>query len=152
MTVEELEELARYPAFPKTASDLIRVAGTSAAAALISAWPGQEWPVPVRVGGGNNNGAVRYAQLLEIVGANAAQRIIDWAGGGLLIVPNLKAVIAQRDHDQIRARYDVLIIQGYSSRDAVFDIGIAYGIAQRTVEKIIKRPDCELKQAQGCLF
>lgn len=152
MTAEELADLGRYPMFPKTATDLIRVAGAEAAAALITAWPGQEWPVPVRAGGGSASGAVRYAQLLEVVGATAAARIISWAGGGMLIVPNMKAVIHQRDQDRIRQRYDVLIVAGYSSRDAVFEIGIAYKLAQRTVEKIIKRPDCELKQMQGCLF
>ncbi len=154
MTPELLLELSRYPLFPRTAADLIRIAGLDAAAALIMAWSGQEWPVPVCVGGGTAQGRRRYAQLSEIAGENAAKRIVAQYGGGMLIVPNLKEVRHQRDQDLIRAEFDRLTMRnGYSSRDAVFELGIKYGYAGRTIEKIIKRPDAELVEVvQGALF
>ncbi|MDR1995123.1 hypothetical protein [Azonexus sp.] len=154
MTPELLSELSRYPAFPKNAVDLIRVAGLDGAAALIRAWPGQEWPCPVRVGGSNDKGARRYEQLLEIVGETAARRIVQWCGGGMLIVPNMKVAMRQRAQALIRSEYDELIRHGYSSPEAVFGLGIKYNINGRSVEKIIRQPDAELSQpiGQGCLF
>lgn len=154
MTPELLAELSRYPAFPKTAVDLVRVAGLDGAAALIKAWPGQEWPCPVRVGGANDKGTRRYEQLLEIVGDQAARRIVQWCGGGMLIVPNLKVVLHQRNQALIRSEYDELIRTGYSSPEAVFALGIKYNLNGRAIERIIRQPDTELGQpmGQGCLF
>lgn len=155
MTPELLLELSRYPLFPKTAADLIRVAGLDGAARIISAWGGQEWPVPTRVGGGSAKGRARYAHLCEIVGEPAAQRVVAWCGGGMLMVPNLKEVKHSRAQQLIRAEYDTLTLaKGYSSPEAVFELGIKFGLAGRTVERIIKRPESELAEAmvQGALF
>lgn len=154
MTPELLTELSRFPAFPKGAVDLVRVAGIEAAAALIKAWPGQEWPCPVRVGGANERGVRRYEQLVEIVGDAAARRIVQWCGGGMLIVPNLKAVLHQRAQAMIRSEYDELIRTGYSSPEAVFSLGIKFNLNGRAIERIIRQPDTELTPpiGQGCLF
>jgi len=151
---ELLLELSRYPLFPRTAADLIRVAGLEGAARLISAWPGQEWAVPVRVGGATAKGRAKYAYLCEVVGEPAAQRIVAWCGGGTLLVPNLKEVKHSRAQQLLRGEYDTLLIKGYSSPEAVFELGIKFDLAARTVEKIIKRPESELAEAmvQGALF
>ena len=52
MTPQLLAELSRLPLFPRSARDLIRVAGLEGAAQIITAWPGQQFPVPAVVGGG----------------------------------------------------------------------------------------------------
>lgn len=154
MTPELLSELSCYPAFPKNAVDLIRIAGMDGAAALISAWPGQEWPCPIRIGGGNDKGVRRYEQLVEVVGDSTARRIVQCFGGGMLIVPNMKVVMRQRAQALIRSEYDELIRTGYSSPEAVFSLGIKFNLNGRAVERIIRRPDMELSQpiGQGCLF
>lgn len=152
MTADELQDLSLYPLFPKTAKDLILVAGLEAAAALITAWPGQDWPIPVRAGGASKQGEKRYAQLQEIVGDAAAKRIVTWGAGGTLIVPNLKVVIHQRNQERARQLYDQLIRDGYSSREAIFEIGIKFLIAKRTMEKIVNQPNCQLVESQGNLF
>lgn len=155
MAPELLLELSRYPLFPKTAADLIRVAGLEGAARIITAWGGQEWPVPARVGGATAKGQRRYAHLCEIVGDAVAQRVVAWCGGGMLNVPNLKEVKHSRAQQLVRAEYDVLtLVKGYSSPEAVFELGIKFDLAGRTVEKIIKRPDSELTEVagQGILF
>lgn len=154
MAPELLTELSRYPLFPKTAVDLIRIAGIEAAAALITAWPGQEWPVPVRVGGATDKGARRYEQLVEIVGADSAGRIIRHYGGGMLVVPNLKVVLHQLHQEQIRQEYDGLIRGGYSSPEAVFSLGVKFNLNGRAIERIIRQPDAKLVQpvGQGSLF
>ena len=154
MTPELLLELSRYPLFPRTAADLIRVAGLEGAARIISAWGGQEWPVPARIGGGTAKGRQRYAHLCEIVGTPAAQRVVAWCGGGMLMVPNCKEVKHSRAQQLVRQEYDVLtLVKGYSSPEAVFELGIKFDLAGRTIEKIIKRPECELVDViQGALF
>lgn len=154
MTPELLAELSRFPLFPKTAVDLVRVAGIEAAAILIKSWPGQEWPVPKHVGGGTDKGARRWEQLLELVGADSARRIVREWGGGMLIVPNLKVVLHQRNQACIRDEYDSLIRQGYSSPEAVFSLGIKYNFNGRAIERIIRQPDAVLTHplGQGSLF
>lgn len=154
MTPELLAELSRYPLFPRTAVDLIRVAGVEAAAALITAWPGQEWPVPMLSGRSNDKGIRRFEQLAEVVGVPAGKRIVEWYKGGMLSVPNLKMVQHQRSQALIRGEYDELIRTGYSSPEAVFTLGIKYNLNGRAIERIIKQPDTELAQpiGQGCLF
>lgn len=154
MTPELLLTLSRYPLFPRTAADLVRVTGLEAAAAIISAWPGQEWPIPMRIGGHGPRGERRWAQLVEVAGEDAARRIVAWGGGGMLIVPNLKEVKHQRDQELIRSRYDTLIRDGFSFPEAVFELGVSFGLTGRAVEKIIKAPNLNLAkiEAQGSLF
>jgi len=150
MTPELLAELSRLPLFPRTARELIRVAGLEAAAQLISAWPGQEWPVPARVGGSNPAGVRRWAQLVEIVGEAPAACIVRWSPGGVLCVPNLKEVMWSYTQDKIRADFDRLTITGgYSLREAVFELGIKYGCTGAAIQRALKRPDNVLGEAAG---
>lgn len=154
MTPQLLAELSRYPLFPRTAVDLIRIAGVEAAAELIKAWPGQEWPCPVNSKGSNARGKRRFDQLVEIVGESAAKAIVKHYGGGMLSVPNLKVVQHQRSQELIRAEYDALTRKGYSSPEAVFELGIKFNFNGRAIERIIRQPDAELAApiGQGCLF
>jgi hypothetical protein len=155
MTPELLLELSRLPLFPRTAADLCRVAGMEGAARIISAWGGQEWPVPIRAGGVRPQGIRRYAHLCEIVGEPVAQRIVQGWGGSRLQVPNLKEVLWSRSQDLIRAEFDTLTtINGYSSPEAVFELGIKYGVTGKAIENALKRPDNVKAEpvAQGSLF
>ena len=136
-----LVTLARYPRWPKTAADIVRLIGRDAAARLFTRFRGQEIPVPMVVGGGNPAGEIRYAALAEIVGENAAEQMVRYWGGQNLNVPTLKQEMSDWMADEIRAGFDVLTAQGYSSRDAVFELGLKYGCSGRWVEKILGRPD-----------
>ena len=142
MTPEELQSLRSLPQFPRTAEELIHVAGLEAAARIISAWPGQEFPVPAVVGGGNLRGVRRYDQLAEIVGEPAARRIVAHWHGQRLSVPNCKEVKWSRDQDRIRTEFDRLTgAQGYSFAEAVFELGLAFNVTGRCVEQVLGRPD-----------
>lgn len=159
MTPQLLAELSRLPLFPRTARDLIRIAGMEGAAQIITAWGGQVWPVPSVIGGGNPQGARRWGQLVEIVGEPAATRIVRWCPGSELFVPNLKEVLWSRTQDMIRADFDRLTMTGgYSVREAIFDLGLKYGCSGAAVQRTLKRPDNVLGEAvaesplQGALF
>lgn len=141
MTPEELQSIRHLPLFPSNAEELIQVAGLHAAARIISAWPGQEFPVPAVVGGGNPRGTRRWEQLVEVVGPGPAERILGRWRGGLLYVPNCKEAIWSATQDKIRAHYDRLTNEGYSHPEAIFELGITYNVSGRGVELVLARPD-----------
>ncbi len=136
-----LATLSRYPRWPKTAAEIVRVIGRDASVPLFEKFRGQEIPVPMVIGGGNPAGEIRYAVLAEIVGEHAADKIVRHWGGQSLYVPTLKQVMSDWIADEIRAGFDVLTARGYSSRDAVFELGLQSGCAGRWVEKILGKPE-----------
>ena len=160
MTPELLAELSRLPLFPRGARDLIRVAGLDGAAQLVTAWPGQQFPVPAVIGGGNPAGARRWEQLVEIVGEPVATRIVKWAPGADLYIPSLKEVAWSRTLDQIRADFDRLTTTGggYSRREAIFELGLKYDCSRTAIVNALAKPDNVLGEAatdaplQGALF
>lgn len=142
MTPGLLRELSSYREFPKTAEELIGICGLESAAHLIAAWGGQDWPVPARVGGANPCGARRYESLVRVVGDTAARRLVQEVGGLSVSIPNLKGIKKVRIGRLIRAEFDVLTTRGgHSSRGAIFELGIKYGLTSRAIENTLKRPD-----------
>ncbi|UCV08466.1 Mor transcription activator family protein [Dechloromonas denitrificans] len=139
MSPEFVLKLSKYPNFPKVAEDLIRIVGLAAAAILMTAWGGQEYPVPKVVGGGNKMGASRYGRIVELIGEPAAVALVREYGGERVAIPSLKSVKWSFIQETIREDYDQLIASGLSSPDAVFELGVRYGVSGRAVEKIIKR-------------
>lgn len=162
MTPEQLQDLRVLPQFPRTAEELIQVAGLEAAAALITAWPGAEYPCPVAFGRHRTKqGQRRFDMLAEIVGERPARRICGHWGGRILDVPNCKDALWARKQDEIRAMYDKLTSSAndYSHAEAIFEIGILHNVTGRCVENILSRPDnpagklAELiDDGQGSLF
>lgn len=155
MTPELLADLSRLPLFPRTAAELIRIAGLDAAARLISAWPGQEFPVPLHGARRNDKGERRFDRLAEIVGEPVALAIVRHWGGLKLTVPNCKEVLWTWRQDRIREAYDELTgKKGYSHPEAVFELGVSYGVTGRCVELVLKRPDNPQtpQPVQTCLF
>ena len=142
MTPGLLAELSRYPAFPETARVLVLVAGMDAAAKLIAKWPGQEPSIPSVVGGGKTgHSQYLWARLVEVVGHQAAANIVNHFRGGELQIPNCKAVIYQRAQEMIREKFDQMTGPGgVSYREAVFELGIEFCLARKSVERILKRP------------
>lgn len=155
MTPELLRELSRLPRFPRTARDLVRVAGFEGAAQLVAAWRGQKFPVPAVVGGGNPAGARRWGQLIEVVGEPIAIRIVTWCPGADLYIPTLDQAQQSRTHDLVRADFDRLSAAGYSQREAVFELGLKHGLSHAAIETALNRPFNELGEAaavQAVLF
>lgn len=139
MTPEELHDLSTLPNFPATAAELVRIVGTVAAAALITAWPGQEFPVPI-CHRESERSQRRFDQLAEIIGEIEANHIVEHWGGQKLPVPNCKAAMSSRRQERIRNEYDRLTAKGRCSHaDAIFDIGRAHDLTGRAVEIILKR-------------
>ena len=142
MTPDALQSLRHLPNFPATARELIMVAGVAAAAKLITAWPGQIFPVPAKVGGTRRQGIINWHRLTEIVGNQAAGAIVRHWGGSEIYIPSAKKIAAEHIHDRVRADFDRLTIdQGYSGREAIFELGVQHQLSYRMVEIILSRPD-----------
>jgi hypothetical protein len=153
MTPAQLAALSSLPEFPAFARELIRVAGITAAAALIDAWGGQEWRVPAVAGGGSPRGERRWGQLVGVVGVAAAERIVGAWPGEYIFIPFCTAAKGRALEGAIKTEYDDLTMnKGFSHRDAVFHLGTKYRKNHRSVEKIVNRPDVEEKNRQGLLF
>jgi hypothetical protein len=123
------------------AGELLRVAGAEAAAALITAWAGQRFRVPFVPGGRGRDGDVAWARLVEVVGEAAAQAIVRRWRGGELYIPRCTDAVRAHLHDIIRAEYDVLTGQGYTGRQATFELGTRYALSYRSVERLLVKPD-----------
>jgi hypothetical protein len=141
MTPAQLSALYRLPGFPIFARELVRVAGLTAAAQLISEWGGQEFRVPAVVGGGSPKGERRWAQLAEVVGEEAAERMVRAWPGEVIYIPFCEAARGKALEARLKAEYDGLTRQSYSHRDAVFALGTKYRKSYRSVERIVNRPD-----------
>lgn len=141
MTPDQLSELYRFPAFPETARTLIRVAGYEAAAKLIAHWPGQEPPIPSRRSIESGRARQVFDRLVDVIGEACAWKLVDFCGGAELQIPNCKAVIYQHAQEIIRAKFDQMTTAGgWSYPAAVFELGIEFNLARRSVERILKRP------------
>jgi len=141
MTPADLHALSKLSAFPASAAELIHVAGLDAAARLIAAWPGQEFPVPAAPGGLTESGAKKWMRLVEVVGAMAASKIVRHWSRGILYIPNLEEVRMMLKKDELRAEFDQLTAAGKSTPDAVFELGVKHRITGRAVRSLLKRPD-----------
>lgn len=155
MTPETLLDLSALPQFPRTAAELVRIAGRHAAARLIGAWGGRGFPVPLYTRR-QPQAERRFAQLAAVVGEAAARRIVAHWGGQRLDIPNCQEALTARRHDALRAQYDHLTqAQGYSHPEAVWEIGLTHApITDRTIEKALVQPNSPSAPpaAQGDLF
>jgi hypothetical protein len=139
MTPSELLGLSRLPSFPQSASELIRIIGLKAAAQLISAWPGQEFPVPSAPGGLTEAGGRNWARLVKVVGEPAAAKIVRYWSRCMLYVPSCEEARMSLRQDAVRAGFDRLVAAGKSYPEAVFELGLKHRLTGRAVKAILKR-------------
>jgi hypothetical protein len=141
MAPEELQALTVYKDFPKTGEELIYRIGLPAAAALIGRYPGQQYFVPVA---GNHHQlpshTIKVKELVEMMGADAAERLMVYFGGCKLYVPSCRQARAAQRGEAIISEYEQLIREGLSSNRAAMDLGLKHGVSGRSIEKIVNKP------------
>lgn len=129
---------------PPSVHTLVDCIGAPAALALLNTWPGAEVKVP-RFPDANPAGARRWAQLAEVVGEDAMQRLADFYGGDVLAIPLCSRArqekrnrVIRRDFDQFTTRQPTGF--GLSKTDAIREIGMRYApISARQIESILNR-------------
>lgn len=100
--------LLAYPMYredmPSTARDLIDLLGWPAARALLIAYAGAN--LMIQLGKCNNSaGAARYEHLVEIMGAESADKLLQVYGGDILNMPTCFRAIARARQRLIQARW-----------------------------------------------
>lgn len=142
---------------PYTALALIKLLGAEAACALLNARPGVTIVIPKHANA-NPAGARRWAELAEIIGEPAMQRLADKYGGEAISIPVCKKAREELRARRIRAHYDRLVNgDGLSGRQAVYEIGLIEApITSRAIEQICGRGNDDGRgggaPAQGGLF
>lgn len=122
---------------PGTARDLIERLGSAATLRLVSMLGGTTLSVPMRA---TARGEARYRYLCEFLGPGLADALCREYGGTDLYVPACRAaVMDQRDAALARDR-DVMAGAGLSERDIVTGLALKYGLSDRQVWRILKRP------------
>jgi hypothetical protein len=116
MTPAELQSLRHLPHFPAAAASLVAAVGVEAAAALMTAWPGQRFPVPARLGGATRPGEANWARLADVAGEAAAAVIVRLWGGQDLYIPTCAAATRSVRHDDVRRMFDRLTHEGQIGR------------------------------------
>jgi hypothetical protein len=150
VTPDELNDLRAYKGFPRVGEELIGVIGLIAAAALMTAWAGQEFPIPDRVSpcAHSRHRVRRRRELAAIIGEDALISLVREWGGQSLYVPSCRNARIQQRQAAIRAEYDRLTMKEAQTHNAaIFTLAQAYEISGRAIEKFLNQPDSPLKGA-----
>jgi Mor family transcriptional regulator len=140
MTPEELQALTVYRDFPKTGKALIYRIGLPAAAALIGRYPGQQYLVPAAGNHQHPYHVAKVKELVEMMGADAAERLMVYFGGCNLYVPSCRNARAAQRSEAIIAEYEQLLRDGLSSNRATMDLGLKHGVSGRAIERVVNNP------------
>ena len=81
-------------------------------------------------------------ELIELIGVDAAAALVvvgEW-GGTSMSIPSCRDVMRYRRAECVRADFDRLTFRGaMSSTNAVFELGITYGVTGKTIENTLKK-------------
>jgi hypothetical protein len=149
-TPEQLTAI--HSLLPYTAQALIGCIGAEATALLLSARPGCEIRVPKHADK-HPEGRQRWAELAEIIGEAAMEKLAARWGGDVLAIPVCKEARNELRDRAIRAEFDRLTMtKKLTGRAAVYEIGLKFApLTSRAIEKICGRADFE-PAAQAELF
>ena len=126
-------------------TDVIPLVGQAVAAELVRRLGGTTFPVPKRE---TAQGEVRYRQLVEVVGEEAAKTLVYHYGGSELYIPRGARSIQEQRDAAINAEATAAIRAGKSTTVIVSELAIKYKLTDRrvwdvlkTVPKAVARPD-----------
>jgi hypothetical protein len=132
--------LAVRDLLPKIGLELVDMLGADAAAAILNARPGCQICIPKHADR-HPAGAIRWAELAEIVGEEGMRTLAARWGGDEIEIPTCNAARAELRDRAIRAEFDRLTSgEGMSGKRAVYEIGIKFApISSRAIENILNR-------------
>ncbi|VVE59835.1 hypothetical protein PCA31118_00031 [Pandoraea captiosa] len=135
---------------PEAAQTIVRVVGLVGAARLIEQLGGTTFPVALRK---SRLGEIRYEMLAEVVGTEAADAMTEHFGGDTLYIPRCTQAMRELMHREIRREFDRLTGDGTSALQAVARLAVKFKLADRTIWRVLKRPDAEaMSVGQTSLF
>jgi len=116
-------------------TDVIPLVGQAVAAELVRKLGGTTFPVPMRA---TVQGEVRYRQLVEVVGEEAAKTLVYHYGGSELYIPRGARSIQEQRDAAINAEATAAIRAGRSTTEIVNELARKYGLTDRRVWDILK--------------
>lgn len=117
---------------PDSARELVRVIGVAAALSLIRAYGGCTLDVPRKPAG------TWYKALIDLIGTDAADALMQYAPGVRLDIPNCKRAVARGLQRAIAAADAENLTAG--------QIAKKFGVTKRYVRKIRAMPAAQLRQ------
>ena len=129
-----------YDDLPDTAKMLVDSLGVEDAAVVAEKLGGLTWPVSKAI---TRQGDIRYQLLAERVGVSIANKLTKIFPGNLYIPLCAQAMIKLREL-RIKQEFDRLTAYGdaqHSAREAVHVLALQFKMCDRTVWRILKRPD-----------
>ena len=90
-----------------------------------------------------------WREWADVIGDGPTDAVMRQWGGDHVYFPACSDAIRNERNRQIVARYDTLLASGLSARRAIRVMCREYGLADRTLEKIVNRPTvqpCSLEQ------
>ncbi len=131
-----------YAHLPANAKLLIEVVGIHDAAVLIEQVGGMSWTFTA---GLRRDGIIKYEQLCDIVGVGSANKLTRHLKDTKdFYVPRCTAALAKLRELRIKQEFDSLTARGeaeHSAREAVAKLVQQFKICDRTIWRILKRPD-----------
>ena len=132
-----------YEHLPANAKLLIEVVGIHDAAVLIEQVGGMSWSFAQGVRRGD--GEIRYEQLCDIVGVSSANKLTRYFKNTKdYYVPRCTAAMNKLRELRIKQDFDQLTAHGeyeHSAREAVAKLVQQYKLCDRTIWRMLKRPD-----------
>lgn len=129
---------------PASALELIDVIGEADAATLIDKLGGTTFPMP-RGARHNKDGETRLFMLAEVIGITAANVLVKRYAATDLYIPMCRTAINKLRELRIKQKFDQLTHRHaatvYTAREAVPLLAREYKMCDRTIWRILKRPD-----------
>ena len=131
-----------YEHLPPNAKLLIEVVGIPDAAVLIEQVGGMSWSFAQGV---RRDGVIKYEQLCDIVGVSSANKLTRYFKNTKdFYVPRCTSAMNKLRELRIKQDFDQLTARGeyeHSAREAVSKLVQQYKLCDRTIWRMLKRPD-----------
>lgn len=122
---------------PRMVRDMSERLGFSAVLVLVEKLGGTTIPVPMRA---TPAGEARYRKIAAILGEDLADALCRAYPATDLYIPNCRAALIEARDAALTRDRDILAREDYSERDIVATLSLRYGLSDRHVWRILKKP------------
>lgn len=128
---------------PDSVQALITVIGFNETLELVRLMGGTTYPLRQ---GYTKNSQSRVAYLEEIIGSEAAGRLVEAMAPCNLFIPRCETALYELRNRKIRSQFDRQTAGGTPAYEAVNDLALAHRLSDRHVWRILKQADKEAEQ------
>lgn len=121
-------------ALPATIQTVVRLVGHAKAMALVHDLGGQDYRFPA------SRTSDAWEHLVDLIGDRAADVLCQEFGGSEVYIALCHQAIKADRNRTLIARYEALLLDGYSSRGAVSVLVREYRLSNRQIQKIVNGP------------